>query len=93
MSEYPSEEDLEKIRHWNWKKDSPLELVDFICEIWNKTYGSVELSGGTLKLWTGGWSGNEDIVRAMLESDFGMLYWEQSTRGGFYIFKNIGGEK
>ena len=92
MSEYPLEESLRKVRDWDMTKDNPFELVNFICAIWNETYGVAELIGKkvkTLKLSTGGWSGNEDIIRAIMKSDFWTLYWELSVRGGFYIFRNI----
>jgi len=92
MSEYPSKESLEKIKNWDMTKDNPFELADFICAVWNENCGVAELAGKrvkTLKLWTGGWSGNEDIIRAIMESDFWTLYWERSIRGGFYVFKNI----
>jgi hypothetical protein len=90
MSEYPSEETLKKIEDWNMTKDNPFELTNFIIEVWNESYGVAELTGKKvkiLKLWTGGWSGNEDIIDAIHKSDFWYLYWQQSIRGGFYVFK------
>lgn len=92
MKKYPSKEDLEKIRHWDFSRHTSLEFAIFICEVWNKTYGTAELYGKrikTLKLWTGGWSGNEDIIKAIMESDFWLLYWQVSTREGIYIFEFI----
>lgn len=36
---------------------------------------------------TGGWSGNESIIGAMMENRlFWAMSWEQSRRGGHYIF-------
>lgn len=37
---------------------------------------------------TGGWSGNEDIIRALkLNKWFYCFYWVQSRRGGHYVFE------
>jgi len=41
-----------------------------------------------LELHTGGWSGNEDILRALKKNQwFHMLYWEMSRRGGHECFR------
>lgn len=40
-----------------------------------------------LYLSTGGWSGNESIIRSLQENPlFWALYWEKSTVGGHYWF-------
>lgn len=42
----------------------------------------------TLQLSTGGWSGNEDIIRALMDNKyFFLFYWVSSTRGGHYCFE------
>lgn len=46
------------------------------------------LKGTKLTLHTWGWSGNEDLLNALIENQlFWGLYWESSTIGGHYIFK------
>ena len=38
---------------------------------------------------TAGWSGNEEIIDAMMQNHMmWSLYWDQSNRGGHFIFKN-----
>lgn len=46
----------------NW-----LHLIELIMSVWNTTQGNVEYDEEkhTLTLYTGGWSGNEDIVSAL----------------------------
>ena len=46
--------------------------------------------GGTIRRYlisTGGWSGNESLIGAMQKNRFAWMFtWEQSRRGGHYIF-------
>lgn len=75
------------------------ELMEFIKTLWYAPdYGWQEKeepheiwSKKIVKRWyisTGGWSGNEDIIRAMQKADWGWtLNWVQSRRGGHYIFE------
>jgi len=87
--EYPTEEELEKIRQWDAVKD-PMGLINFIKGLWN--YPEYFVVKGkrviTLKLSTGGWSGNEDIIEALRRNQmFFLLYWQSSVRGGHYYFR------
>jgi hypothetical protein len=36
---------------------------------------------------TGGWSGHEELIGHLKETYFWMFCWEQSRRGGHYIFE------
>ncbi len=86
---YPTEDELEKIEKW-----SVSSLEDFHCfmayinSIW--TYadcGYWSQKGNVYSIATAGWSGNEDIVSSMKKNViFWLIYWQQSTRGGKYIF-------
>jgi hypothetical protein len=99
---YPTEEALEIIQIWPFDKDNQ-EWFGFINSIWHlKSWGwseglnpsdmpGVDLEGKQryqYHISTGGWSGNESIIRAM-ESNSMMwhLHWVQSRRGGHYIFE------
>lgn len=77
------------------------EGLDLLRECWNKTYGSVSesLRDGEaavldaepgerfLRLSTGGWSENEMLISAFMDSWAAILTWEMNARGGLWIFK------
>jgi len=88
--EYPSEEDLKIIEKWDDLSD-PKGWFDFIRDVWDcPEYGwDVKESDRfiTYKMSTGGWSGNEDIVSAMSKSIMWPFTWEQSSRGGHFVFQ------
>lgn len=86
--DYPSEEDLKRIREWDTIKD-PEGLLDFILPYWERN-GWYKRSGKNLinlQLSTGGWSGNESIIEAMHTNMFFFFWWQKSIRGGHYWFK------
>lgn len=87
MNGYPDESILKKIRKLDGKNVD--QILTLILGEWNSDYGRFELTGKkvrTLKLITGGWSGNEDIIRN-IPPLFDMLYWQSSHRGGLHIYK------
>lgn len=68
-------EGLWYFHHWGWREG---ECVDDDFE--EKEY--------LYNISTAGWSGNESIIRAMKRNwVLWHLTWEQSHRGGHYIFK------
>lgn len=92
---YPTEETLDAIRHWEWRDWRG--LVEYVNRAWN--HKGFELGpvpedfvydwdrGKTLaRISTWGWSGNEDIIGALEESDIWTLFWHSSMRGGHYEF-------
>lgn len=92
---YPDEEDLSKIKLWD--HDDPIGLVEFLRSIWYMSdrvfrgeWGHDELSprdnAYILRVSTVGWSGNETLINALEKTVFWLLYWEQSRRGGHYVF-------
>jgi hypothetical protein len=86
---YPEEHELEKIRSWEIRdKQSLDEMIEFIKSVWwSPDFGFKTDDDGKLYLSTGGWSGNEDIIDAMDKNHiFWWFCWEQSRRGGHYIF-------
>lgn len=86
---YPTDEQLEVIKKWNI---SDLHgLMEYIREIWEFADWGWKQDGGTYYISTGGWSGNEDIIEAMQSNHmWWFMFWEQSKRGGHYIFETIG---
>lgn len=94
---YPTQAALDVIEMWHWSDAKG--WFTFIKSLWHlKSFGWTEgiedhdwkPDGKTYKyhISTAGWSGNESIIRAM-ERNY-MLWefnWEQSRRGGHYIFE------
>jgi len=86
---YPTDDELKKINKWDCKDLHG--LMAYIRELWEfADYGYWSQKGDTYYLDTAGWSGNEDIIAALQKNRiFWMFYWQQSRRGGHYIFQPI----
>ena len=91
---YPTEEFLDTIEKWDVSKGKNNDLMTFIKPYWRYSYDGFwsenkhEGDGTEYAISTGGWSGNEDIIRALqMNRLFWSLYWVQSRRGGHYIFE------
>lgn len=95
---YPTTRALQIIKLWPY--DDKKGWFDFIKDIWWATnWGWLEENepheykeGKTVHRYhisTGGWSGNESIIKAMQENEnhLWMFTWVQSRRGGHYIFE------
>lgn len=83
---YPEEHELEKIR--NWPHNDFEGLMDYVQELWWNAEWGFRQKGKKYYLSTGGWSGNEDIISAMNENlMFWSMCWQESKRGGHYIFE------
>ena len=92
MGCYPSDEELVKITSWKVNSQVDfLELMEYIREIWAYAGdGYWKRAGDIFTISTAGWSGNEDIITALQENiPFWLLYWQQSRRGGHYVFGNF----
>ncbi len=90
--DYPSLEELSSIEKWPLEKYTDyVDLAEFIVAIWHYGGEWATLKGKrvkTLRLATGGWSGNEDIIRALDKNFmFGQVCWQMSKRGGLHIYK------
>ena len=86
--DYPSDEALEFIEKFDCSEYGCMVLAKFIEEAWWASEWGYKMKGKTLHLSTGGWSGNEDIIRALRNNFlFWSMCWYQSNRGGHYIFK------
>lgn len=87
-NDYPTDEQLEKIKNWDNYKDM-LGLIDYIESIYPH-YGFIQRRGKYVQrvvFVTGGWSGCEDIISAMDRNVGLMLAWEASYKGGKHIYK------
>lgn len=98
---YPTDDALTIIELWHW--DNFKGWFKFIESIWHlRSWGwseglipednGFDLDGKQkyeYHISTAGWSGNEDIIRAMQKNDMmWSLSWVQSRRGGHYIFED-----
>ncbi len=88
-ADYPSTAELYAIAQWTGPLfDGGLHgWFDMIRESWwcpewgwKRTFDDYDIS-------TGGWSGNESIIDAMMENTIAWnLTWQQSRRGGHFSF-------
>ena len=100
---YNTDKEMRLIEKWDVKE--VFTLLDYIEQRWwcadwgfNKEWGKDYLHNKPiikLELHTGGWSGNEDIINALLKNQmFKILWYYQWNRGGHYKFEidpfNIG---
>lgn len=94
---YPTKAELKFIREFECVKKPVGELIDYIERIWWASEWGFKVKDGKdilrkkckiLELHTGGWSGNEDIMRALQKNKwFEMFYWQESRRGGHYKYE------
>ena len=82
---YPTEETLKQIEEMDCKDFHA--FMDFIHNEWEFADWGWKRDGDVYYISTGGWSGNEDLIQSMRKNFmFWMLFWQQSRRGGHYIF-------
>ena len=94
-NDYPTDEELETIKNWDFNKKSVLDFLAFIHSCWHWADGpgwhGYHLTGKNvlrLELHTGGWSGNESIINVMQDNFiFWVMCWEKSIKGGHYYFR------
>ena len=83
-SSYPSNADLEEIR--TWEPNDIDGLIEHIRPQF-EGFGTIRPCKGGYTLKTGGWSGNEEIIKAMLGNMlFCDIYYQSWERGGRYVF-------
>ena len=103
---YPTKQELKAIK--NWDKNDFLGLIEYVRQRWNwavtacqTRWEKASKTGADKRavlhweLHTGGWSGNESLINALLENKMFCMMWYYSwERGGHYVFKinpyNIG---
>lgn len=97
---YPTDETLDIIE--KWPAQDVRGLLAFIAEAWEyDTWGPTRvdytnaltehLSEPGYELWfaaTGGWSGNEDLIRAFMRNGVAWsISWKASVAGGAYYWR------
>jgi len=88
---YPDKQSLEQIANWDLRTQDIYGLLDLIKENTNWANRQIEIKGKQVIRFiyhTGGWSGNEDVIRALMSNGpFWSLFWYKSERGGHFYFK------
>lgn len=86
---YPTDGALETIKNFQINGDEDCEkLLQMASKVWlHPGYFTKDESTKCWFVSTGGWSGNEDVIRALVKNRvFWALYWKQTRAGGHYIF-------
>lgn len=84
---YPDDNELATIRNWDYKAfDS---LMSYVKECWKYAdCGYWKKGRKYYRISTGGWSGNESIIAALIQNRmFWSMCWVSSKRGGHYVFE------
>lgn len=92
MNDYPTHDQLERIRTWDYK--DPQGWFAYLQSAWHwEEYGPQEVpceDEGYIEIWcsTGGWSGNEELIEAMRAN---RMLWALTVwawrRGGHHTFR------
>ncbi len=80
---YPTDETLDAISSWD---GDTLGWFEFTKKAWQWT-DFFRIDENDVTAHTGGWSGNESLIKAMQESMLWGVTWSQSNRGGHYKFE------
>lgn len=91
-----TKKDLQQLSGWD--VFDAHNLIKRIKEMWvNQSY--IKESWGIDRVWhknpvlifelhTGGWSGNEEIIKALQDNKlFWLMWWQKTERGGHYTFE------
>lgn len=88
---YPTEEFLAHLENWDWRDGFDELLTEAMRGHIYPTFWEREEKEDGKIVWqisTGGWSGNESIIAALMGNRmFWMMCWVESRRGGHYIFE------
>ena len=93
---YPTNDALDYIKNWafvngktgsKFGKDSLNELIEYIKALWWYGEEAVEYHDGLLELHTYGWSGNEEIISELKNTDLWLMKFKAHLAGGHYYFK------
>lgn len=85
---YPTPELLEKIKDW---EPADFEgMINLLRDVWKYPEYIWRDGEGDWHVSTGGWSGHEEIISAMMQNNvFWLLHWYSSRRGGHYVFRQL----
>lgn len=82
---YPEDDELDRLRKWPYQ--DCLGALEYAQSLWRyPEYFTRDATGWRVS--TGGWSGNESVIGALMENTmFWMLCWVSSRRGGHFEFE------
>ncbi len=87
---YPTELALEVIR--NWVHTDPHGCFAFCRDLWRYPHYFLREIHPAHIQWrvsTGGWGGNEDIIKALRDNQrIWAITWQEIKRGGHYVFQH-----
>ncbi len=94
---YPEQEELDKIKNWDAIKD-PHGCLEYVGQLWvypdrfikREKADEFDKKRKVVEYYfsTGGWSGNEDLIGAIMENEYlGMLFHTRWERGGHWWFE------
>lgn len=91
MGEYPPQEVLDDISLFDFSTRPTSDFIELIERNWWMSESGFHVKGKRiihLRLHTWGWSGNEDIIEAMMNhKTFWLMCWRKSIRGGHFWFR------
>lgn len=83
---YPEEYELQRIR--DWPIGDAIGLLEYVESLWMYPDYFRKVTDETYLVSTGGWSGNEEIIEAMMDNfGFWVMCWFSSRTGGHYQFR------
>lgn len=93
MSDYPTQAEIERLLGF---VGTPHEFVTYVNSIWHWDMISIQTGDDgysethpylEVRMVTGGWSGNEEIIGTIEKTMFGFAFWWSSNRGGLHIYR------
>jgi hypothetical protein len=98
---YPTNDALDYIKNWAlifktggdtkqgefFGKNKLEELISYIKDLWWYGDDGVVYEDGLLELHTMGWSGNEEIISELKDTDLWLMKFKAHLAGGHYYFK------
>lgn len=90
---YPTEWGITQLR--GFTGGTPEQFVEMVRRLWwlpqlIETAHTTDRDGRPIvriRLVTGGWSGNEEVIEEIDATWFRVLYWQSRHRGGLHVFE------
>lgn len=92
MSDYPTDEQLAHLEAFT---GTARQYVDAVKELWWPDGNGITVTQASgdrgdahieVRLATGGWSGNEEIMAVVKDTLFHFMFWQVIKRGGLFVY-------